>query len=228
MTHLDDVLCRLEAGELDASGQARARAHLETCADCRDMLERLRKLDRAMKANVGPTLARAELLARVRRGATAARRAAWILGSLCGVQIAAGALVLAIWSGGEPLLAGVVGGLLIGDSGALLAVALLARERRHRLEDATRDWAKLLPEWRHDLLMNRRAAGWAIAASSVLVANGTLILGLELARGPGAPRLALAVALLVVGIVGLIVHPLRGRRAGRELSRLEGLAPDAT
>jgi len=211
---------------LDPADDARKRidAHLEGCAACRDTVAAFSRIDSAL----APTRSRAEvpqeLLAKVTGYDRRLRSFHRALLLLTLVQIVGGVAVLAVFGRTDPLVAGLVGGVLLGDSGLVLAVGLWTRARREALREATGDWQSLRRLWASHLeghLRSRRALAFP---AWVCLGFGTLELGHHLLTGH-ALSLALGLCMFPLGIVLLVAGARQTRRSKAELASLDALFP---
>lgn len=225
--HPEELLSRFPHLAPDDPRRREVEDHLRTCEACRRERERYRRVEAALTPEPTPAggfeAIRDKLIREERRKTNAMR----FFAGLAVVQTVLGILVLVLFHRTAPLVAVLVGGTLLIDSGFALGIHLVARAARERLRDATAAWSNLRAAWREQLTQRMRAArsgGWSALG---LVVVGTLQLGLGLARGDGF-YLAIGLPLLSIGVIGLVTSRIHGERARSEQAALAALFPNET
>jgi hypothetical protein len=151
------------------------------------------------------------------------RRTVGVLVAVLAVELIGGAVALWLVAD-KPLVAGILAGVLLSDTGLFLGLALVHHERAARYEELSSDWGRGRAAWRTHLVADARASFVAWMSSVLLVGLGILMLALGIVRSFPL-QIVIGGFCLGVGGVGLLLHPRRRRRARRELAAFEDLFP---
>jgi len=225
--HPGELLCRLPHLDPDDPRLREVEDHLRGCEACRREQEAYRRIDAALTPESTPAGGIEEIHHKLVREERLKTNAMRFFAGLAMAQTVAGILVLVLLHRTAPLVAVLVGGTLLIDSGFAIGIHVVARTARERLRDVTALWCNLRAAWHDQLTQRMRAARTASWSALGLVAVGGLQFALGLARGDGF-HLALGLPLLTVGLIGVVAGRVNGRRARRERAALAALFPDPT
>ncbi|MEM7202237.1 MAG: hypothetical protein AAF628_18350 [Planctomycetota bacterium] len=220
--HLDVALTRLLAGDLDAEATRQAQQHLRDCAVCQEQAEAFRQIDAVLGASASaPLPASAQWIvdAAGAQERVLVRRSRWLVGAFV-IQFAAGITALVVFIRSDPLLAGLAGGVLIGDAPLLLVVAYLARRRSDELAAARADWQQLRRRWGDELEQRGRAARWCLASAATMFFAGAIFIAAELAGSHRSWQWPLGIANVVLSTWQAVVALRMRTRSRAELARL--------
>lgn len=222
--HPKELLSRYDRLPADDRARIEAARHLETCADCRDELEAFRAIDAAIVEPSDRPPGFDDLCDRLTGVARATRRWTVLVAVLAVVQIVAALVVLFVldW---EPLVTGMVAGILLSDAMLMGALALVGRGKSDRYEEIAGSWSTCRSAWQSHLAADARASRVAGITSLLLLILGAITLPMGFERGVPL-HIASGVVLLAVGGFGAVVHFQRRRRARRELDAFGELYPE--
>jgi len=223
--HLDTILTRYLAGDLEPAQVAAVGLHLSECADCRHEAAAFRTIDEALR-RAEPMPASIAWIAAA--GADYRRRLLRLAAGtvfLFLAQLLAGFGLLFWYHRSEPLFAGLVGGLLIGDSMLVLVLGLFLRDRGRSLAAQPGDWHEQVERWRRELSARIAACRSSRLALFLLATIGIVCLPVAWSQRGEAWILCSNAAMLLVGAVGSAVVWVQERNARRELRRLDTVAP---